>query len=112
MVRKSLRGVDPKLDYTYGNNEPGVMTKNSRPFYRFFKGMLGITPGAMIYGNETQWLAWRPLIGPAIGVATQFRTIYNVQPISQQTGLAATTGLGGVVHGQVALQPLSDPYNG
>ncbi len=104
------RGVDPKLDYEYGN-EPGSMSKWALPFYRFIHGNQIPTAGAMAYANETQWLAWRPMIGPAIGQAIQFRTIYNVQPISQDTGLATTTGLGGLAHGQVVLQPLSDPYN-
>ena len=106
-----MRGVDPRLDYAYGNT-PASYQKGARPWNIFRRGNQIPTAGAMAYGNTTQWLAWRPMIGSAIGQAIQFRTIYNVFPLAQTTGLAALTGLGGIVHGQSALQPLSDPYNG
>lgn len=109
-MAKHLRGADPQYDYHYGNNVASYQ-QGAAPFDQFMHGKLGTTPGAMIFGKITEWLAWRPMIGPAIAARTQFRTLYNVFPVRQNAGLAATTGLGGVIHGQVALQPLSDPYS-
>ncbi len=68
------------------------------------------TPGAMEYGLTNDWLALHPLIGPGIGAGYQFRS-FNLQN-TQNAAQAALTGLGGLVHGQSALQPLSDPYVG
>jgi hypothetical protein len=102
---------DPRDDYAYGNNVAAFSVK-ARPWYAFMFGNQIPTAGAMAYGNVSQRLVPRNVIGSAIGQAIQFRTLYNVFPISQQYGLAAQTGLGGLAHGQVALQPLSDPYNG
>jgi hypothetical protein len=107
-----MRGVDPRLDYAYGNSPAAFDPTKNRPWYSFIFGSKIPTPGAMAYANETEWLAFRPMIGPAIGQAVQFRTLYNVFPIMQQQALAALTGLGGLNHGQVALQPLTDPYSG
>ena len=67
------------------------------------------TPGAMEYGLVTELLADRPYIGPAIGFSTQMRNFAAQN--SQFAAMAALTGVGGLVHGQSALQPLSDPYN-
>ena len=70
------------------------------------------TPGAMAMGFESEMLALRPAIGPAIGQAMQWRSVspapYNYQVVS----VAWLTGLTGVVHGQTVLQPLSNPYGG
>lgn len=103
--------LDPRDDYATGN-VPSAVTNKSRPWYAFIYGNQIPTAGAMAYANVSQRLVVRPLIGSGVGQATQFRTLYNVFPLVQNTGLAAVTGLGGVPHGQVALQPLSDPYNG
>ncbi len=66
------------------------------------------TPGAMNMALITEWLAHKPWIGPAIGFAVQMR---NFSPQNaQQVSVTTTTGLGGIVHGQTVLQPLSDPY--
>lgn len=79
-----------------------------RPWYQYVSNPVGRTPGAMNMGFESEMLAWRPLIGPAIGAGYQFRSFapQNYQAVS----LTAITGLQGVVHGQNALQPLSNPY--
>lgn len=70
------------------------------------------TPGAMAYGFESEMLAFRPAIGPAIGARYQFRTLSPAPQSYQAASLAWLTGLTGVVHGQSALQPLSNPYGG
>lgn len=107
------RNRDPKLDYAAGNHLAGPAL---RPFNQFVAATQLPTPGAMQYGLESQWLAWRPMIGPAIGQAIQFRTIYDMTPDGTQylqaSSVTTLTGLGGLAHGQIVLQPLSDPYNG
>src|SRR5271166_988226 len=105
-----MRGADPRYDYEYGNNVAAYQG-TARPWYSFVFAPQMPTPGAMAYALESQWLAWRPLIGPAIGQAQQFRT-FGGQQSMQQAALAAVTGLGGLNHGQVVLQPLVDPYGG
>ena len=109
------RGADPRYDYAYGNT-PASYRVGARPWFQFIKAMLLPTPGAMEYGLETQQLAWRPMIGPAIGQAIQFRTIYNLTPANTQYLQAAAfttkTGLGGLASGTLVVQPLADPYNG
>jgi hypothetical protein len=106
-----MRGADPRYDFNYGNSTASYK-KGSRPWFSFRKADQIPTAGALSYGMQSQWLAWRPLIGSAVGQAVQFRTIYNVFPLYQATGLAAQTGLGGIAQGQIVIQPLSDPYNG
>lgn len=101
---------DPRYDYHYGNRVTGY-AENNVPFIQFRHGDIPRTPGAMIFGNVSERLVVRAMIGSGVGQNMQLRTLYNVFPIRQNAGLAAITGLGGVVHGQVALQPLSDPYN-
>ncbi len=107
------RKRDPRLDYAAGNQLAGWAP---RPFNQYVAATQLPTPGAMQYGLESQWLAWRPMIGAAIGQALQFRTIYDLTPDGTQylqaTSVVPVTGLGGLASGQVVLQPLSDPYNG
>lgn len=77
-------------------------------WYHFQRATKLPTPGAMEYGLVTEWLATQPYIGPAIGFATQMR---NFAPQNAQaSGQVAMTGVGGLVQGQISLQPLSDPY--
>ena len=66
------------------------------------------TPGAMSMALVTEWLAHKPWIGAGIVFETQMRS-FNTQN-EQQVSMTTTTGLGGIVHGQNVLQPLSDPY--
>lgn len=68
------------------------------------------TPGAMAYGFESEMMARRPLVGPAIGARFQFTTLFPAPQAYQAASLAWQSGLTGVVHGQIALQPLSNPY--
>lgn len=70
------------------------------------------TPGAMAYGFESEMLALRAAVGPAIGARTYFRSLFPTPQAYQAASLAWQSGLGGVVHGQSALQPLSNPYGG
>lgn len=64
--------------------------------------------GYMAY--ESQLLVFHPLVGPAIGARFQWRTLSPAPWSYQQVSVAWLTGLGGVVHGQSTLQPLSNPY--
>lgn len=89
----------------------GLFTKRQQPpFYQFTYGDQIPTPGAMAYGFESEMLCMRPWIGPAIGQRVQWRTFVGAPASFQAVSLAWQTGLGGVVHGQSALQPLSNPY--
>lgn len=84
--------------------------KKQPPLYQYAYATQLPTAGAMAYGFESESLAWRPMIGPAIGARYQF---YSVWPTPQlvQAGMAiGLTGLTGVVAGQNTLQPLSNPY--
>jgi hypothetical protein len=83
------------------------------PFFQYVKATQLPTPGAMNMGFESELLALRPMIGPAIGARYQFRTITNFGPTGQNYQAVAMNwiaGLTGINHGQVALQPLSNPY--
>jgi len=87
----------------------------SRPFYQYIKASLLPTPGAMEYGFESEMLCFRPLIGPAIGARRQFTSIGGMGPAGQNYQINAMNWLGGLTgvnHGQIVLQPLSDPYSG
>lgn len=82
------------------------------PFFQFIRASQMPTAGAMEYGFESEMLAFRPMIGPAIGARFMFRSLRA--PGNPQSYQASTTnwftGLGGLAQGQVALQPLSNPY--
>lgn len=79
------------------------------PFFQFVYGQKIPTPGAMAYAFESEMLALRPFIGPAIAARFQFRTMQNPQA-SQIAAVTVLAGLQGVVHGQNLLQPLANPY--
>jgi hypothetical protein len=82
-------------------------------FSRFFvvvKARKHPTAGAMDHALITNLLAQHPLIGPAIGQVQTLR--WTVPQNVQGTGQVAITGIGGLAHGQIVLQPLSDPYEG
>jgi hypothetical protein len=81
------------------------------PFFQFVYATIMPTPGAMAYGFESEMLAIRAMIGPAIGQRYQFRSLQG-NPTFQAVALSTTTGLGGLAHGQNVLQPLSNPYGG
>lgn len=68
------------------------------------------TPGAMAMGYESEMLAMRPMIGPAIAARFQFRSFFPSPQYYQGASVTWATGLTGVVHGQSVLQPLSNPY--
>jgi hypothetical protein len=80
------------------------------PFYVFQDATQMPTAGAMRYGLVSELMAFRPLIGPAIGARYQFSTFFPTPGAYQAQSLAWQSGLTGVVHGQSALQPLSNPY--
>lgn len=81
-----------------------------KPLYQYVYATHMPTPGAMAYGFESEMLAWRPMIGPAIGARTYFRSV-NRDPLSYQAAnVAWVTGLTGVVQGQNVMQPLSNPW--
>jgi hypothetical protein len=80
------------------------------PFYQYVHATKMPTPGAMVYGFESEMLAWRPMIGPAIGVRFQFASVMRDPQSYQAVSANWVTGLTGVVHGQSALQPLSNPW--
>jgi hypothetical protein len=88
----------------------------ARPaFYQFVKATLSPTPGAMEYGFESEMLAFRPLLGPGIAFRRQLSSIGGMGPQGQNYQINAMNwlaGLSGVNHGQIVLQPLSDPYGG
>lgn len=79
------------------------------PFLQFVYGSKIPTPGAMAYAFESEMLALRPFIGPAIAYRFQFRTLQNPQA-NQIAAVTVLAGLQGVVHGQSVMQPLSNPY--
>lgn len=83
-------------------------------FFQFVRASKMPTPGAMEYGFESEMLAFRPMIGPAIGARSYMRTTTNFGPSGQSYQAAAMNwyaGLGGLASGQVILQPLSNPYD-
>lgn len=80
------------------------------PFIQYVYAQIMPTPGAMAYGYESEMLAWRPMIGPAIGVRQQFASIASMPLAIQGSQASWLTGLTGVTHGQSILQPLSNPY--
>lgn len=80
------------------------------PFYQYVYASQLPTPGAMAYGFESEMLAFRPAIGPGIGQATYFRSIFATPQAYQAASMAWQSGLTGIVHGQSILQPLSNPY--
>jgi hypothetical protein len=69
------------------------------------------TAGAMAYGFESEMLCMRPMIGPAIAARSAFASIFKTPGAYQASAMVWQAGLTGVVHGQSALQPLSNPYN-
>lgn len=81
-----------------------------KAFYQFVRATQLPTAGAMEYGFESEMLAWRPVVGPGIGARQQFRTLSPAPQAFQASSVAWISGLTGVVHGQNALQPLSNPY--
>jgi hypothetical protein len=87
---RALAALPPWFLYQYATKLPG--------------------PGAMAMGLVTEWLAPQGWIGPAIAFAQQYAAFapQNVQMV----GVAAKTGLGGLVHGQNVLQPLYNPGEG
>lgn len=87
-----------------------IRLRRAPPFIQYVSNPPPVTPGAMNMGYESEMLAWRPAIGPAIGASFMFRmfAVQNYQSVS----MAALTGLGGVAQGQSALQPLSNPWQG
>jgi hypothetical protein len=82
------------------------------PFIQYVRATIQPTPGAMIYGYESEWMALRPAIGPAIGAMRQFCSVFPTPGAFQVAAMTWQSGLAGVVHGQSALQPLSNPYGG
>lgn len=80
------------------------------PLYQFAPTPPIATPGAMNMAYESEYLAFRPLIGPGIGARYQFRTLAATPDAYQAAAVMWQTGLTGVVHGQNVLQPLSNPY--
>lgn len=80
------------------------------PFYQYVAATQMPTPGAMCMGFESEMMAWRPAIGPAIGCAQQFRSFFPTPQLYQMQAAIWQNGLTGVVHGQSVLQPLSNPY--
>jgi hypothetical protein len=109
--KKKVAVPDVHDDYAYGNNI-AAYGAGTRPYFSFIHGDQIPTPGAMAYSNESQRLVMRPFIGSAVGQSLQFRILNNVFPLHKKHGYAVQTGLGGLASGQIALQPLSDPYNG
>lgn len=81
----------------------------SAPFYQFVRTSQP-TAGAMDMAFESEMLAWRPLIGPGIGQRQQFATVFATPQNYQATAMLWFQGMTGIVQGQVALQPLSNPY--
>jgi hypothetical protein len=80
------------------------------PFYQFVHASQMPTPGAMAFGFESEAMPWRPMIGPAIGVRQQFASFFATPGVYQSASMAWIGGLTGIVQGQNALQPLSNPY--
>ena len=82
------------------------------PFYQVAYATIMPTPGAMAFGFESEMLTLRPAIGPGIGARFQFTTVFPAPQAFQAASMTWLAGLTGVVHGQSALQPLSNPYGG
>jgi len=89
--------------------------KHRLPFYQYAQATQMPTPGAMQYGFESEMLAFRAMIGPAIGQRSQWASLLfygQHQQNYQGAAMAWFTGVGGLAHGQNVLQPLSNPYAG
>jgi hypothetical protein len=80
------------------------------PFYQFAYGNQIPTPGAMAYGFESEMLAMRAMLGPGIAARFQFASVFGTPQAYQAASMLWQAGLTGVVHGQTALQPLTNPY--
>lgn len=87
------------------------MPRQAPPFYQFTHANQMPTPGAMVYGFESEMLCMRAMIGPAIAARSYFSSVFKTPGAYQAAALVWQAGLQGVVHGQSALQPLSNPYN-
>lgn len=87
-----------------------MFRRRKPPFFQYVYATQLPTPGAMAYGLESELMAFRPFIGPGIGQRFQWRTLQHPQS-SQAVAVTVLAGLSGVLHGQSALQPLSNPYN-
>jgi hypothetical protein len=82
------------------------------PFFQWVDRQFSQAANTGRLAYESERMAWRPMIGSGVGVRGQLAT---VSPCPWNVQLAATawlTGLGGLSHGQTALQPLSNPYQG
>jgi hypothetical protein len=80
------------------------------PFYQFAYASLLPTAGAMAYGFESEMMPNRPMIGPGIAARSYFASLFKTPQAYQVSSMTWQAGLTGVVHGQSALQPLSNPY--
>ncbi len=86
------------------------MRQHLAPFYQYVYATQLPTAGAMAYGFESESMCVRPACGPGIGARSQFLSIMPQPGVMQMQAVAWASGLTGVVHGQTALQPLSNPY--
>lgn len=86
------------------------MARVRMPFYQYVHADQLPTGGAMVYGFESEMLAWRPMIGPGIGARFQFASIRRDPQSYQAANVAWVTGLTGIVQGQNIMQPLSNPW--
>jgi hypothetical protein len=89
---------------------PGIGLRQPAPFYQWVQRLMPNPGNAMSSAFESEMLAWKPLIGPAIGQRFQFATIPPTPLNVQLQSLGVLNGLGGVNHGQNVLQPLVNPY--
>jgi hypothetical protein len=90
----------------------GVIPKKSAPFFQWVQRLMPNPGNAMSSAFESEMLAWKPMIGPAIAARFQFSYLPPTPLNYQLQAMGFVTGIGGVVHGQSALQPLSNPYSG
>lgn len=91
---------------------PTPMVPAAPPFFQWVNVAYSTEANAMVNAFESERLAWKPMIGPAIGARSYFRSISPAPANMQAVATAWLTGLGGIQHGQLALQPLSNPYSG
>lgn len=67
------------------------------------------SPGVQQYSYDNHRVIEQPIIGDAVAFQMQFQSYQPPQLYMQQPALL-TTGLGGIVNGQIIFQPPRDPF--
>lgn len=78
--------------------------------WRFFKAPEVHNTNTGLYALDANYQVQKPMLGS--GIAARRIFAHTAPANLQVASLTVQTGYGGLAQGQVALQPLSDPYHG